>query len=62
MHTILLSTKTTGQETVIALECTCGVVFAKGLFVVDDEINRQFIRDEGWPDALAHERRVSIFK
>ncbi len=58
VHTIILSTRTTGDVTEIALECSCGKVFAKQRFPKDDHVHRQAIRDDGWLKAVHHKEQV----
>ena len=54
-HTIVLISQ--GQplgDTLITLECTCGKVLTRGLFMVNDAVNQQRIRDEGHAAAKEH--------
>jgi hypothetical protein len=41
-------------STLITLECTCGEVLHGALFLVDDALNRQAVREEDWGRAAAH--------
>lgn len=53
-HTILLATKESGRVCEITLECTCGRIFARGLFAVDDALHRGTVCDDGHKGALQH--------